>query len=57
LLAVKGAVKGAKVWGTAVVVVVIAVKALTVDSTGRALGVLNSIGGGVSVVDCVTDGF
>jgi hypothetical protein len=40
-----------------VVVVVIAVKALTVDSTGRALGVLNSIGGGVSVVDCVTDGF
>ena len=42
-----------EVWGTAVVVT--AVKALTVDF--RALGVLDSTGEGVSVVDCVTDDF
>ena len=42
-----------EVWGTAVVV--IAVKALTVDS--RASGVLDSTGEGLSVVDCVTDDF
>ena len=44
-----------EVWGTAVVVT--AVKALTVDSTGRTLRVLDSTGEGVSVVDCVTDDF
>ena len=52
-LAIRGVAKGAKVWGTAVVVT--AVKALTVDF--RALGVLDSTGEGVSVVDCVTDDF
>ena len=51
--AIRGVVKGAKVWGTAVMV--IAVKALTVDS--RASGVLDPTGEGVSVVDCVTDDF
>jgi hypothetical protein len=47
------AVREVKVWGTAVVVT--AVKASTVDS--GVSGVLDSTGEGVSVVDCVTDGF
>jgi hypothetical protein len=47
------AVREVKVWGT--VVVVMAVTALTVDS--GASGVLDSTGEGVSVVDCVIDGF
>ncbi|PMD27109.1 hypothetical protein NA56DRAFT_225283 [Hyaloscypha hepaticicola] len=50
---IRGVVKGAKVWGTAVVI--IAVKALTVDS--RASGVLDSTGEGLSVINCVTDHF
>jgi hypothetical protein len=63
------AVKGAKVWGTAVVVTVVKASTVpgvsTVDSralgasgsTGTAPGLLDPTGGGVSVVDCVTDGF